>query len=206
MSPRYQAISFGGGTSYEANEPLLVAVGDTEEEEEDQRLEKKTVSRLKFSALLWGLLLGFFIQFSIFETNLWAIAFWDADRVAKSKTNLVVISLLWSFFIVVMGITNWRFLHNMVTITYSAAEGRSRDMLEEIVWRMECLFVAGVCIAITMTGVLLGMRAQTKFSLVLMVVTLVWCTVVVMCFTTDTNGKPSSSRRSTAEQTMSAGV
>jgi hypothetical protein len=210
MSPRYngfQAISFDGGTSYEANEPLIVAAGDTEEEQEDRRLEKKTFSRLKFSALLLGLLAGFFIHFSILETNLWVITIWDEDLVTKSKTNFVVFSLLWSFFFsAVMAIINLRFLNSMVTITYSAAGGRSKDVLEEMVWRMECLFGAGFCIASTMTGVLWGMRTQTEFSLLMLVVALVWCKIVVMCFTTDADSKPESSRRSTAEETMTAGV
>jgi hypothetical protein len=59
MSPRsngFQAISFDGGISYEANEPLIV--GNAEEEEE-HRLEEKAIPRFKLSALLFGLLAGF---------------------------------------------------------------------------------------------------------------------------------------------------
>jgi hypothetical protein len=176
MSPRsngFQAVSFDGGTSYEANEPLFVAAGDAEELE-DHRLDEKAFSRFKFSPLLWGLLVGFFIQFSILKANLWVIStLWDGDLVTKSKTNIVVFSLLWSFFTAVMAIANLRFLRNMVTITYSAAGGRSKDLLEEMIWRMERRFGAGVCIAWTMTGPLWGMRAQTEFTLVLLVVALV---------------------------------
>jgi hypothetical protein len=43
-------------------------------------------------------------------------------------------------------------------------------------------------------------RAQTEFTLVLLVVALFVYRIVVICFATDTNGKPSSSRRLTAAQ------
>jgi hypothetical protein len=58
MSPRYevfQAIPFDA--SSDVNEPLI-AVGDAEEE--DRRLQEKTLSRFKFCYLLLGLLVGFF--------------------------------------------------------------------------------------------------------------------------------------------------
>jgi hypothetical protein len=161
MSPRYessQAICFdtsydanepliaAGDVSYEANEPLIAA-GDAEEEE-DHRLEEKTFSRFKFSALL----LGFFIQFSILETNLLVITLCSENLVTKSKRNIVVFSLLWSFFTAVMVIASLRFLRNLVTITYSAAGGRSKDLLKVKVVHMEYGFGVGHCLAWTIWG------------------------------------------------------
>jgi hypothetical protein len=57
MSPGFQGVSFDGGTSYEANEPLIVDAGDAEE---DHRLDEKAFSRFKFSPLLLGLSSLFF--------------------------------------------------------------------------------------------------------------------------------------------------
>lgn len=157
----FQAIPFNA--SNDANAPLIVAVGDAEEGE-DRQLEAKAFSSFKFSALLLGLFLGFFSQFSILGALLSLIAFWDEDI---SMTNIVVFSLLSSFFVMGMAIAVLGFLRNLVTITYSAAGGRSKDMVEEMVMHMEYYFCAGVCLAWTMTLLLLGTRAQIVVSLVL---------------------------------------
>jgi hypothetical protein len=159
MSPRYessQAICFdtsydanepliaAGDVSYEANEPLIAA-GDAEEEE-DHRLEEKTFSRL-------GLLVGFFIQFSVIETNLLVITLCSENLVTKSKRNIVVFSLLWSFFTAAMVIASLRFLRNLVTITCSAAGGRSKDLLKvKQVVHMEYGFGVGHLLAWTIWG------------------------------------------------------
>lgn len=191
----FQAIPFDA--SYEANEPLIAA-GDSEDEE-DQRIEEKAFSRFKFSALILGLLVGFFIQFSTLGANFLVITLWGEDVVTKSKTDIVVFSLLWSFFTSAMAIVILGFLRNLVTITYSAVGGRSADLLEEMVLHMECRFVVGalvgVCLAWTMTDVLLGMRAQIVYSLVTLVVALCWCRIMMMCFATES--RPSSSRSRT---------
>jgi hypothetical protein len=194
MSPHtevYQAIPFEA--SYEANEPLIAA-GDAEEDE-DHRLEEKAFSRFKFSALLLGLLVGFFIQFSTLGANFLVITLWGQDVVTKSKSDIVVFSLLWSFFTSAMAIVILGFLRNLVTITYSAVGGRSADLLEEMVLHMECRFVVGalvgVCLAWTMTDVLLGMRAQIVYSLVTLVVALVWCKIMMMCFATESKATKS---------------
>jgi uncharacterized membrane protein YfcA len=188
MSPRNEintAIPFDA--SCEANEPLIPA-GDAEEE--DQRLEEKAFSRRKISALLLGLLVGFFIQFSILGAHLLFITLCGEDFVTKSnKANVVVFSLLLSFFTAATAM-----------ITYWAAGGRSKDLLEEMVWHIR--FNVGVGLAWTTTGALLGMRAQSEFSLVLLAVALVWCKIVVMYFAID--NKPSSSRRSLADEIMTA--
>jgi hypothetical protein len=198
MSPHtevFQAIPFDA--SYEANEPLIAA-GDAEEEK-DHRIEEKAFSSFKFSALLLGLLVGFFIQFSTLGANFLVITLWGEDVITKSKTDIIVFSLLWSFFTSAMAIVILGFLRNLVTITYSAVGGRSVDLLEEMVLHMECRFVVGalvgVCLAWTMTDVLLGMRAQIVYSLVTLVVALVWCKTMMMCFATDYSKTTTSARR-----------
>jgi hypothetical protein len=156
MSPHneiFQAIPFDA--SYEANEPLIAA-GDAEEEEEDQLLEEKAFSRCKISALLLGLLVGFFTPFSVMGTNLLVITVWGEDLVTKSKNNIFVLVLLWSYFTAAMAIASLEFLRKLLTITYSAVGGRFRDMPEETVWRMECRFFLGACLAWTTVGAIFG--------------------------------------------------
>jgi hypothetical protein len=202
MSPSNQVFEAIPFHASDANEPLIAA-GDAEEDE-DYRLEEKSFSRFKFSSTLLGLLVGFFIQFSTLGANFLVITIWGEDVVTKSKADIVIFSLLWSFFTSAMAIVILSFLRNLVTITYSAIGGRSKDLLEEMVLHMECRFVVGalvgVCLAWTMTDILLGMRAQIVYSLFTLVVALFWCKVMMMCFATD--GRQSSSHRSKAEQTL----
>jgi hypothetical protein len=64
----------------------LIPAGDAAEEEddEDRRLEKEAFSRCKISALLLGLLVGFFTPLSIMGTNLLVFTFWGEDLITKS--------------------------------------------------------------------------------------------------------------------------
>jgi hypothetical protein len=207
MSPRnevFQAIPFHA--SPEVNESLIAA-GDADEEEEQRPEEQRTFSRCKVSALILGLLVGAFIQFSILGAHVLFITLWGEDLVTKSKANIVVFSLLWGYFTAAVATASLGFLRNLVrTITYSAIGGSSnKALLEEMVWHMLCrLFLGGFCLAWTVTDVLLfGMRAQTTVrSLAILVVALVWCKIVVMCFATD--NKPSLSRQSSMEETVTA--
>ena len=191
MSPRNDIITaIPFHASYEANEPLIPA-WDSEQEEEDNRLEEKAFSRCKISALLLGLLVGAFIQFSIVGAHLLVITLCSEDLVIKCRANIIVFCLLWSFFTAATA-----------TITYLAVGGRSKDLLEEMVWHVR--FFVGVCLSWTTTGPLLGMWAKTEFTLVLLVVALVWCKIVVMHFAVDSKPSSSASRRSSAKEIMTA--
>jgi hypothetical protein len=201
MSPRNEVITaIPFHDSYEINKSLI-PTGDAEEE--DRRLEEEEFSRCKISALLLGLLVGYFIQFSIVGAHLLVvITLSGEDLVAKSKANIVVFSLFRSFFTAAVVIANLIFIRYLVRTmtTYSTVGGRSEDMIEEMVWRIR--FGVGVSLTWTTTGALLGMWAQTGVSLVMLVVALVWCKIVVMHFATD--NKPSSSRQSSADEIMTA--
>jgi hypothetical protein len=185
----FEAIPFDA--SSDADEPL-VAMGDAEEE--DHRLEEKAFSRFKLSSLLLGLLVGFFIQCSAQEVFSLIIINWSKEDITKTRIGIVF--LLLSFFIMAI----LESLRTLVRITYSAAGGRSKDLLEDMILHMELRFVAGslvgICLASTMMLVILGMRAQIVYSPMALVVALFWYKIM-MIFTTDS--KPSSSRGSMAE-------
>jgi hypothetical protein len=200
MSPRnevFQAISFDA--SYDEANEALIAAGDAEAEE-DHRLGETVSSRFEFSTLLSGLLAGFFIQFLIVGAHFLVTILSGDDLVINSKINIGVFSLLGTFCTVAIIIDNLRFLRNLSAITSLAIGGSITDLLEEMILHIR--FGMGICLAFTTTGVLLGMRTQTEFSFAILVVALVWCKIVVICFPTDTDSEPSSPRRSMAEQTM----
>jgi hypothetical protein len=197
MSPRnevFLAIPFDA--AFDVNEPLIAA-GDAEEE--DYRLQENALSRFKFSSLFLGLLVGFFSQFSTLGVNVLVITIWSEDVITTSKSNII---LLCSFFFSAILFAILGFLRNLVAITYSAIGGRSKELLAEMVLHMRCRFVVGVMIGIslawTMAAVLFGMRVQTVYSYVIVLMgAFFWCKIMIMCFATDI--KPSSSRRSTVE-------
>jgi hypothetical protein len=137
MSPRnkvFQTTPFDA--SSDANQPLIAA-GDAEDE--DHRLEKKAFSRFKFSSLLLGLLVGFFSQFSALGVIFLVSSIWGEDFVTKSKAAIIVLSLLCSCFHSAIAFVILGFLRNLVAITYSAIGGRSKNLLEEIVFHMKSL-------------------------------------------------------------------
>jgi hypothetical protein len=113
MSPRFQgfqAVSLDGDPSYEANEPLIVATGDAEEDEEEvHRLDEKAFSCLH--SVLLGLLAGFVMQISMLGARQLVITISGEDLATKSKTEFVVFGLIWIFFTAI-------FLRNLVMITY----------------------------------------------------------------------------------------
>lgn len=185
MSPKapvFRAVLFD--PSADAHKPLLElqpAGG-----EDKPTLDARMLGKFKLSSMILGLLVGFFIQFSTLGANFLVITIWGEDVISKSKRDIVVFSLLWSFFTSAMAIIILGFLRNLIYITYNAISRRSQDLLDEMVLHMECRFVVGaligVCMAWTMTDVLLGMRAQILYSLVTLVIALFWCRVMMFCF------------------------
>jgi hypothetical protein len=186
MSPRnevFQAVPFDATS--DAKEPLI-ATGDAGEE--GQGLEKRDLSSFKLSSLLLGLLVGFFFQFSTIYCVM----------KSKSKTDVILFSLLWSLFASATPVLMLVFIRNL---------GCSEELLEDMILQLECHFgvgvLAGICLACTIMDVLLGTRTHVvAYPLVTMVVAFIWCKVTMMASATDS--KPSSTRRSTAEQTMMA--
>jgi hypothetical protein len=199
MSPRnelFQAIPFDA--SSDANEPLIAA-GDAEEEH--QGLDEKALSSFKLSSLLLGLFVGFFIQFSTLGAN--CLAIWGNDFVMKSNPDVILFSLLWSLFTSAMPVFMLVLIRNLVKITCSAIGSRSEELLEELILQLDCRFgvgtLAGFCVAWTITDVLLGMRAQVAYSLFIIAVAFAW---YKMMMASSAESKPSSTHRSTVEQTM----
>lgn len=179
--------------SEESNESPLITKEDSDEE---LVLHKEQSNSFKRSAIILGLLVGFFIQFSTLGANFLVITIWGDDVVSKSKSDIVTFSLMWSFFTSAMAIVILGFLRNLVTIAFGAVSSPLTDkhesLLEDMVLHMECRFVVGalvgVCMAWTMTDIFLGMKAQIIYSVVTLVVALIWCRIMMHCFTRSSRG------------------
>jgi hypothetical protein len=172
----FQAIPFDA--SSDANEPLIAA-GDAEEEE-DRRLQEKVVSRFKFSSLLLGLLVGFFSHFCAMGVNGLVNTIWGEDAAIKTKTD-IFICLFFGFFYLAISVVILAFLRYRAAITYSAIGGRSKDLPEEMALYIQYYYdigaLVGIGLAWTMAAVYLGLRAQTVYSLVALLVALFSCKV-----------------------------
>jgi hypothetical protein len=160
---------------YEGNNaPLL------KQQEQKVNLE---FGKFKRSSLFLGLMVGFFIQFSTLGANYLVISIWGEEVLSSSKQDIVIFSLLWSFFTSTMAIVILAFLRNLVSSTYS----RESPELDDMILHMECSFVVGalvgVCVAWAATDVILGMSAQIVYSLVTLVIALAWCRIMMYFFT-----------------------
>jgi uncharacterized membrane-anchored protein YitT (DUF2179 family) len=191
----YQAVPFDGATS-DAEEALIAAGGDAEEEEDQQgRLEERTFARLLLASLLFGLLMGIFFMVTadLLGANCLAVYF-----EMKSNTDFIVFSLLWNLFtlvaplvLILVSIRNW---------------GHSEALREDMITQLECHFgvgvYAGIYLAYILMDDLLGNPAHVvEYTFVSMVVAFIWYKVMMASSATDTS-KPSSTRSvSTAEQT-----
>jgi hypothetical protein len=193
----FQAVPFDGATS-DAKEPLI-ATDDAEKE--DQGLEEqRDLCSLKLSSLLLGLIVGFFILFA-------AKGDLPIHLVMKSNTGVIVFSILWSLFTAVAPLVLiFEFIRNLVTVTHSAVggSGSSEELLEDMILQLQYQFgvgvSAGICLTFAIMDPILGTRVHAVgFTFAIMVFAFIWYKVLMA---SATDSKPSSSRRSTAEQTM----
>jgi hypothetical protein len=180
----FQAIPLDGSYDDAKNEPLL-ARPQKKTDESSRRLDDILLARFKLSALLMGVLVGFFIQFSTLGANFLVINIWGEDILNKSRNDIVCFSLIWSFFTSAMAILVLAFLRNIVSIAYVSVMQKSQAMVEEMVLHLECRFVVGaligVCTAWTITDALMGMQAQIVYSMATLGVALMWCRIMMSC-------------------------
>jgi hypothetical protein len=180
----FQAIPLAdASSSYDAKyEPLIVR---RQKAADTARLDDFLFARFKMSALLMGVLVGFFIQFSTLGANFLVINIWGEDILNKSRNDIVVFSLVWSFFTSAMAIIILAFLRNIVSIAYLSVMKKSQEMVEELVLHLECRFVVGaligVCTAWTITDALMGMQAQIVYSMATLAIALIWCRIMMAC-------------------------
>jgi hypothetical protein len=180
MAPRkeiFHAVAFH--SECDAAEPLI--------QQEHHQPDEKVLRSLQFSALVLGLLVGFFIQFSTLGANFLFINIYGEDAVTtKSKGVPVLLSLLWSCVTSAMAVGILGLLRNLVTHAYHAIRRESEEVLADMMLCIEYRFIVGdlvgVCMAWTMTDILLGMHEHILSPFVTLGVSLLFCQVVYKCF------------------------
>ena len=158
-------------------EPLIQQSPKTGEAEEQKDRQHASV---KLSSLLLGLMVGFFIQFSTLGANYLVITLWGEDVMNTSKSDIILFSLLWSFFTSSMAIVILAFIRNLLSASYTGSD------FDSVVMHMECRFVVGaligVCSAWAATDYILGMSQQIVYSVGTLAVALVWCRIMMWIF------------------------
>jgi hypothetical protein len=176
----------------DAHEPLLERPKSDEHHQDrdhhraTRRLDAHTYDRFQASSLALGLMVGFFIQFSTLGANYLVISIWGPEGVLNSSNHdILVFSLVWSFFTSTMAIAILAFLRNLVLATYDS-DGHEEDAFDDMILQLECRFVVGalvgVCTAWAATDLALGLSTQVLYSLATLVIALGWCRVMVWCF------------------------
>jgi hypothetical protein len=168
-STNFQAAIYENNTEV----PLL--------QKQTRTMGQQVFTRFKATSLILGLLVGFFIQFSTLGANYLIISLWGADVMTTSQRDIVLFSLLWSFFTSTMAIVILAFLRNLVSASYDGED------FDDMVLHMECRFIVGalvgVCSAWAATDVMLGMSAQIVYSFATLAVALAWCRIMMWFFT-----------------------
>jgi hypothetical protein len=137
-----------------------------------------------FSAL--GIANPFFIHFFVLGAGCLAMGNgWvggGKHLVIKSTIDIVGFGILWvaNLFKLTTLVLILVFIRNLVTIAYSAAVGgHSKELLQDMVWQLQCHFgagaVAGACLAWTILGTIMDIMVPLILcSLAIMVVVLCW--------------------------------
>jgi hypothetical protein len=181
----------------------------------DTTLAMPLLGAFKTHSMVIGLLVGFFVQFSTLGANFLVIALWetnlhehaagisesattttDITMAPRTKSEIILLSLLWSAFTSFMAILTLGFLRSVITIIFQATLPPHRRglpdtdaILDEVILHLECRFVVGalvgVCLAWTVTDLILGMNLQILFSFITLTISLAWCKLMMHCFTKD---------------------
>jgi hypothetical protein len=170
----------------------------------DDAVDMPLVGAFKTHAMIIGVLVGFFVQFSTLGANFLVIAMWENNLHARSNTEIIIprtkleiiiLSLLWSTFTSFLAIMTLGFLRSVITIVFQATiapqrRGPAADaMLDEVILQLEYRYVVGalvgVCLAWTVTDFILGMSIEILFSFITLIISLLWCKLMMHCFSKD---------------------
>ena len=150
-------------------------------------LDTPMLGRLKYSCLILGVLIGFFIQVSTigasFLTNLpWAKG--------SSDQNIAMYALAWSVITATASCGVMMIFRSFVEITFNLTFGRTLNydpvrhdrVLDELVWYFECYFSLGVLISVTLawvaTSFVLGMPSTLIDIGITIALPVFWCVKV----------------------------
>jgi hypothetical protein len=183
------------------SEPLLCSPKSKSFSSNGGDVDAFMMGKLKYSCLILGVLIGFFIQVSTigasFLTNLpWAKG--------TSDQHIAVYALLWSIITATASCGVMMIFRSFVEITFNLTYARSPShdpvkhdqLLDEIVWYFECYFSLGVLISVTLawiaTSCVLGMPSTLIDLGITIALPLFWCFSFFVIFMTKDSSNPRS--------------
>jgi len=118
-------------------------------------------------------------------TNVVILEIWGDSFIKKSRGDIVLFSLIWSFVTSALAILMLFFLRALVSNFFrslplkESMRDSSESILQKMIENLELLFVIGALVGVSVawvaTDMFLGMRPQVNFSLVALGISLVWC-------------------------------
>ncbi|CAB9530217.1 expressed unknown protein [Seminavis robusta] len=177
-------------------------------------LDHVMIGRLKYSCLILGVLIGFFIQVSTigasFLTNLpWAKG--------TSDQHIAVYALVWSIITATASCGVMMIFRSFVEITFNLTFGRALaydpikhdQILDELVWYFECYFSLGVLISVTLawvaTSFVLGMPTTLIDLGITIALPVFWCFSFFVIFMTKDSPKSTPPKKEVSSREV-AGV
>jgi hypothetical protein len=129
-------------------------------------------SSLRPVALVLGGLVGIFIQFSSLGAN------FLSEQLQLDSNQVLVFSLIWSFWTSVMGIGILVVIRRILTLFL--------DVSDSLLVQIECCFAIGATLGLnvawTVTDLAMGLETHLTQSFVTLLGTLLWCRLVLYCY------------------------
>ena len=155
------------------------------------------------STVFLGVLVGVVIQLSTMGANFLVLTLHEKDNESDpssnsypSSKNIIIFSFLWSLFTSSMAFIFLGFIRSLIKVGYDKispshiSEEESNAEIDEIILNVECRFVVGamvgVCMAWTVTDLILGLKAQIFYSIIVLATALVWCQIMMKFFSRKT--------------------
>jgi hypothetical protein len=136
------------------------------------KTSSSSCSSLRPIALVLGGLVGIFIQFSSLGAN------FLSEQLQLDSDQVLVFSLIWSFWTSVMGIGILVVIRRILTLFL--------EVHDSLLVQIECCFAIGATlglnIAWTITDLAMGLETHMTQSLVTLLGTLLWCRLVLYCY------------------------
>lgn len=174
----------------------------------EETLDPILIGKLKWSCLVLGVLIGFFIQVSTigasFLTNLpWAkgatggATTTDGISTTDPNNSIAGYALAWSIITATASCGVMMIFRSFVEITFNLTLGRNllkmnpetySRVLDELVWYFECYFSLGVLISVTLawiaTSFVLGMPSTLIDMAITVALPVFWCVSFFVIFLT----------------------
>mmetsp|Transcript_7253 Transcript_7253/g.9458 ORF Transcript_7253/g.9458 Transcript_7253/m.9458 type:complete len:503 (+) Transcript_7253:148-1656(+) len=170
---------------YSSGKEATYALSEEEKEEEKEKADKWLLSSIYKYSLIFGLLIGCFIQSSSLGANyiLMIVFGRDFEVMKQHQEHIVAFSLAWSFITSLMGIVILLIIRSLISLACHGLNKSSVDSVRptifynrrlSLVANLEFPFafgaMAGVCASWAATDLVLGLKSHAYHSLLTLAV------------------------------------